>query len=78
MYEFVETEERKSVIEDLKEAEARLVSVRTKLSQMGLSERALKVGNFAQYVSSMKTLLSLDWHDEDAAIDTLASGVANF
>jgi hypothetical protein len=65
MHEFIETPERRAVIEDLEEAEARMESARQKLSQMGMKERAHKVGNYAQYASGMKHLLALDWRDED-------------
>jgi hypothetical protein len=66
MHEFAETPERTAIIADLEEAQARLDSARARLSKMTMTERAHKTGNYAQYVSTMKTLLTLDWHDEDA------------
>lgn len=60
--EFEETEERRSVLKELDEIEAKVVRLAESLSDKGAHHR---VRNVAQSVASQKSLLIQDWHFED-------------
>jgi hypothetical protein len=63
---FKRTPERIAVMAELDQAQAHLVRAARMLTPMKLRERAHKTLNIAQRVSNKKSLLALDWHDEDA------------
>ena len=65
-FNFKETSERRAIVEGLQKLERDAVAVADLMKAQGLSERAHKLLNIAQAASSQKSLIALDWRDEDA------------
>ena len=66
MYDFKETPGRRAIVECLTKLEQEALEVSELIKELGLEERAHKVRNLAQAASGQRTLITLDWHEEDA------------
>lgn len=65
MVEFEQTPERMGIVAALDELEAKAKAAYEMVSTAGYRVRAHKLLNAAQEVASQRSLLSMDWHDED-------------
>jgi hypothetical protein len=66
MHEFKETKARSQIIAEFNAAQAALESAAKLLREIDQRERAHETINIAQSCASKKSLLSLDWSEEDA------------
>ena len=65
MVEFSKTPERMQIVEALEAAKQALARAATLITKEGFRERADKTSDLAQGCANMKSLLSLDFQEQD-------------